>query len=91
MVGKFGITGAIMTNAFAIPTCHVGGHSLIQRGREWIDAAIHRMPDAPRVRILADSREFFDLLHRFPKLISLLTIGRNLQIALGGVVYEIHE
>jgi len=80
-----------MNTDFSIPTCHVGGHSLIHRGCEWIDAAIHCMPDAPRVRILADSREFFDLLHRFPKLVSLITIGRNLQIALGGTVYEIHE
>lgn len=85
------VAGMNATGDFSIPTCHVGGHSLIRRGREWIDAAIHTMPQAPRVRIQITSREFFELLHRFPKLISLLTIGHHLQLALGGTVYEIYE
>jgi hypothetical protein len=43
------------------------------------------------VRIHLDSREFFELLHQFPKILPLLTIGHHLQLALGGTVYEIYE
>jgi hypothetical protein len=48
------------------------------------------MPEAPRVRVRFDSREFFELLSKFPKLLSLASHGQNLQLALGGTVYEIY-
>ena len=80
-----------MNAGFPIPTCHVAGHSLARRGCEWIDAAIHGMPHAPRVRVRFASSEFFELLRAFPSLLTLTGISRNLQLALGGTVYEIHE
>jgi len=83
------LTDMNVTGDFPIPTCHVGGYSLIRRGREWIDAAIHSMPQAPRVCVHINSREFFELLHRFPKLTSVLTIGDHLHLAFGGTIYEI--
>jgi hypothetical protein len=80
-----------VNDAYPIPTCHVAGHSLARRGSEWIDAAIHCMPHAPRVRVRFASSEFFELLRTFPNLLTLTGISRNLQLALGGTVYEIHE
>lgn len=80
-----------MNSNFLIPTCHVAGHSLARRGGEWIDAATFKMPEAPRVRIRFESREFFDLLRRFPSLAMLSSLGRSFQLVLGGTVYEIFD
>jgi hypothetical protein len=85
------LAGMNVTAGFSIPTCHVGGHSLIRRGREWIDSAIHSMPQAPRVYVHINSHEYFELLQRFPKLPSLLAIGDHLHLVLGGTVYEIYQ
>ncbi len=63
----------------------------VRRGNQCIDEAVSRMTDAPRVRIRFDSREFFDLLARHPKLLPYLAAGRNVQVALGATVYEIYE
>jgi hypothetical protein len=62
-----------------------------RRGNPGLDEATSRLPDAQRIRIRFDSREFFDLLARYPKLLPYLAAGRNVQIALGGRIYEVYE
>jgi hypothetical protein len=71
--------------AFFTPLCSV------RRGNPGLDEATPRVPEAQCVRIRFDSREFFDLLARYPKLLPYLAAGRNVQIALGGRVYEVYE
>ena len=75
----------------ATTTFIVQGRKFIQRGCEWIDAAVLRMPLAPRIRVRFDSRHFFELLQRFPRTLPLLTATRNIRLVLAGTVYEIYE
>ena len=63
----------------------------IRRGGLCADAATERPEEAPHIRIRFDSREFFDLLARFPKALPYLAAGRHMRLALGGMVYEIYE
>ncbi|HEY2953085.1 MAG TPA: hypothetical protein VGK40_10905 [Verrucomicrobiae bacterium] len=71
--------------AFLSPLCFA------HRGNPHVDEATPRVPELQRVRIRFDSREFFDLLARYPKLLPYLAAGRNVQLALGGRVYEVYE
>lgn len=62
-----------------------------RRSNQDVDDATPRMTEAQRVRIRFDSREFFDLLARYPKLLPYLAAGRNVELALGGRIYEVYE
>ena len=75
----------------AATTFFVSGRKFIQRGCQWIDAAVLQMPLAPRIRVRFDSRHFFELLQRFPKTLPLLTAARNIRLVLAGTVYVIYE
>ena len=71
--------------------CLVRGHNFVRRGNEWVDAAVEKYPSARHVRIRYDSWEFFQLLQRFPKALPLLSVSRNVQVELGGTIYQIYE
>jgi hypothetical protein len=74
-----------------LPSCVIHGHHFVQRGQTWVDAEIEKMPEARRVRVRFDSREFFELLVKYPKTLPYVTAARNVELALGDTIYEIHE
>ena len=64
----------------------------VQRGATWVDAAAENLPRNPaRVRIRFDSRQFFELLIKYPKTLPYAKSGRTIQLALGNTFYEIYE
>jgi hypothetical protein len=73
------------------PTCFVSGRQFIQRGNQFIDTAVERMPSARHIRVRFDSREYFELLIKYPKARPCLAAARNVQLALDETVYEIYE
>lgn len=86
------ILKVMTTKRFSVETPRlVGRHSFVQAGSRWVEAAVINTPDAPRQSVQYDSPEFFKLLERHPKAVHALTVGRNLELLLDGIVYEIHE
>jgi hypothetical protein len=80
-----------MNESFCRPPAFLRPVCLARRGGHPVPETTTRAPDAQRVRIRFDSREFFDLLQRYPKLLPYVTAGRNVQVALGDRVYEVYE
>jgi len=76
---------------FDPPSCVIKGHQFIQRGDRWVDTEVEKMPDAKRIRVRFDSREFFELLIKYPKTLPYVTSARNVEVALDDTVYEIFE
>ena len=75
-----------------LPSCVIHGHHFTQRGGRWVDADVEKMPDdAKRIRVRFDSREFFELLIKYPKTLPYVTAARNVELALDDTVYEIYE
>ncbi len=69
----------------------VGDKTFYQNGNAWVDADVQRSVQAKRVQVKFGSEEYFDLCHKAPEAAPWLSVGQNLQIALGDVVYEITE
>jgi hypothetical protein len=76
---------------FDPPSCVIHGHHFVQRGNTWVDAEVEKMPEAKRIRVRFDSREFFELLIKYPKTLPYVTATRNVELALDNTVYEIYE
>ncbi len=72
-------------------SCLLDGHAFTQEGDHWIDAAVRRMPGAKRVRVRYDSKEFFDLLARYPKMRRCFNGARKVALALDNTIYEVYE
>jgi hypothetical protein len=77
--------------ALAHWTCRLGERGFVQRGDAWVDTAVQQMPNAKRIRIRFDSREFFEIVAKYPKALPLALTAKNVQFAMGDTVYEIHE
>jgi hypothetical protein len=77
--------------SFDPPSCMIHGHHFIQREGRWVDTDVEKMPEARRIRVRFDSREFFELLIKYPKTLPYVTSARNLDLAVGDTVYEIYE
>jgi hypothetical protein len=73
------------------PSCVIHGHHFVQQGNTWVDANVEKMPNAKRVRVRFDSREFFELLIKYPQTLPYVTTNRNVELALDDTVYEIYE
>jgi Ca-activated chloride channel family protein len=70
----------------------VNGRTFYLNGDEWIDASIARLADdARRERIEFASDEYFALLKRYPAAVRWLSVGRNVQVVIGGKIYEVGE
>ena len=72
-------------------SCLIHDQTFIQRGTEWVHPAVEQMPEARRVRVRFDSREYFELLNKHPKALPYLQGARNVQLPLADVIYEIYE
>jgi hypothetical protein len=73
------------------PSCVIHGHHFVQREGRWVDADVEKMPDARRIHVRFDSREFFELLIKYPKTLPYVTTTRTVELALGDTVYVIYE
>ncbi len=70
----------------------VNGKAFAQNGAQWNDTAIQSVKqDAKRNRVQFGSKEYFDLLTAKPESAQWLALGRNVQFALGGELYEVYE
>ena len=78
-------------DSLAKPGCVIRGHHFIQRGEQWVDCDIEKMPNAKRIRVRFDSREFFELIIKYPKTLPYVSMTRNIQLAVDDTVYEIYE
>jgi Ca-activated chloride channel family protein len=76
---------------FAQQNRFVGGKNFFQNGTQWIDGDQRVQSNTRRVRIKFNSPEYFALLNRSPKTQAWLSLGRNVQFALGDEVYEVSE
>ncbi|MCI0748209.1 MAG: hypothetical protein L0Y58_22620 [Verrucomicrobia subdivision 3 bacterium] len=76
---------------FDPPSCVIQGRHFVQRGDTWVDTQVDKMPGAQRIRVQFDSREFFELLIKYPKTLPYVTSARNVELALDDTIYEIRE
>lgn len=68
----------------------VAGRAFFQNGPRWVDAAVpQQAAGARRVQIELGSTEYFDLLRRHPESAPWVALGPNVDVVLGGTIYEI--
>lgn len=72
-------------------TCLIHDQTFIQRGTEWVHPAVEKMPNARRVRVRFDSREYFELIIKHPRALPYLQGVRNVQLPFENTIYEIYE
>ncbi|HPC82238.1 MAG TPA: VIT and VWA domain-containing protein [Thermoanaerobaculaceae bacterium] len=65
--------------------------TFIQNGAWWIDTQVQSKPAARRVQVKLGSPEYFGLLARHPDAPAWLSVGRQVQLLLDDVVYEVTE
>jgi Ca-activated chloride channel family protein len=68
---------------------YVRGRTFYQNGAQWTDALVQTLPNAKRVQVTFNSREYFDLVAQHPEAASWVSLGQNVQFVLLGTVYEI--
>ena len=69
----------------------VEGKTFFQNDDQWVDSAIQKAREAPRVRIQFGSKDYFDLTTRNQRITAWLALGQNVQFLLDGKVYEIYS
>ncbi len=79
------------SDAYDQQSRYVNGRTFYLNQDVWMDSEIQKLKDAKRVRIEFGSPEYFDLLKKHPEALQWLSLGRNVQITLDGVIYEVHE
>jgi len=72
-------------------TRFINGRNFFQNGNQWIDSLAQKRPEAPRVRIQFNSREYFALAANQPEARPWLALGQNVQFMLHGTVCEVFE
>jgi hypothetical protein len=72
-------------------TCLIHDQSFIQRGAQWVHPAVDRMPNAQRIRVRFDSREYFELIIKHPRVLPYLQGARSVEIPLENRIYEIYR
>jgi len=77
--------------AVAQQSQYVGGRTFCQNGNQWIDSEVQRQANAKKVRVQFNSKEYFELLAKSPKVQAWLALGQNVQFVLGDAVYEVYE
>ena len=74
---------------YAQQTRFVNGRAFFQNGTQWMDATVQKLPNARRVQVKFNSDDYFALLVRYAHAAQWFSLGRNIQIALDDVVYEV--
>ena len=72
---------------------YVKGRAFYKNGAQWVDGNVQSLADkkAKRVRVQFNSDEYFALLKKHREATEWLSQSANLQVALGGPIYEIYE
>jgi len=69
----------------------VRGRNFFQNGEQWVDAEVQKRQSARRIQVKFNSSEYFALAAKHPDAAAWLSVGRNVQFALGDAVYEITD
>jgi len=80
-------------NAATNDVPYVKGRAFYKNGKQWVDGNVQSLADkkAKRVRVQFNSDEYFALLKKHKEATEWLSQSANLQVALGGTIYEIYE
>ncbi|GMV40606.1 MAG: hypothetical protein AMXMBFR64_23220 [Myxococcales bacterium] len=70
---------------------YVGGRAFYQNGAQWVDANVQSNAGAKNVQVKFGSDAYFALLDKHPEAAPWLALGRNVQVVLGSVIYDITE
>jgi len=68
---------------------YVGGKTFYRHSDGWVDATIADEPDAKREKIKFGSNRYFKLMERHANARSWLAVGPQVQVVIGGTIYEI--
>lgn len=69
----------------------IGGKNFFQNDRQWVDAAVQKLPNAKRQRVQFNSADYFALAAKDKRVLPYLALGQNVQFVLDETVYEIYE
>lgn len=83
------ITSANRLGEYSQQSQFVNGRNFFLNGKQWIDATVQNLTNAPRTRIEFNSAEYFALLAEQPETAGWLALGPNVQFAAKGRVIEI--
>jgi Ca-activated chloride channel family protein len=82
-------TGYRTVSNYAQQTRVINNRSFFLNGNQWTDAEVQQLKDPKHVKIAFNSAEYFDLIAKYPVAGPYLSLGNNLTLELGGVVYDI--
>ena len=68
----------------------MNGRNFFRNDTQWIDSLTQKYPNARRVRVKFDSKEYYEL-SRNTQALPWLALGKNVQFVLDDTLYEIHE
>ena len=69
----------------------VAGRAFVQNGARWVDASVQQQKaGGQRVQLAFGSTDYFALLRKHPEAAPWLALGQNVDLVLGGVIYEIN-
>lgn len=88
---SYGLGPGKRVEALAQQSRFVDGRTFYLNDGIWVDAQIQKIEAAKRVRVAFGSPAYFDLLQHHPEAAAWLSIGPNVQLALRGTIYEIHD
>jgi Ca-activated chloride channel family protein len=70
----------------------VAGRTFFQNGKRWVDSQVQQQKSGvPRVQLSFGSTNYFALISKHPEAAPWLALGQNVDLVLGGVVYEISD
>ena len=70
----------------------VAGRAFFQSDQRWVDSLVQQQqPSVKRVQVAFGSTDYFALTKRHPEAAQWLALGQNLDLVLGGVIYEIRD
>jgi len=70
---------------------NVQGRAFYQNNNLWIDSKVDDAKNKKINKIQFSSREYFDLLNKYPKTAEILSLSRNIKFIFNNEVYEIFE
>jgi Ca-activated chloride channel family protein len=80
----------VITN-YAQQSRVINNRNFFLNGNQWTDAQVQGIKNAKPVKITFGSKEYFDLLTKYPDAAQYLALGNNITLELGGTVYDIVE
>ena len=72
-------------------TKNVFGRAFYNTNNMWVDSAVQGQKNQTPQRIQFASREYFDLLRKYPKSSQFLALGSNVRFVMNNQVFEIYE